>query len=261
MLLLKKNRISTIRISFISKRVLRIFLFSFIWLSTPILFFYTPEIKSDITFNKSLLTPYSVSVSGYTRDDGTVVGPYKRRPPGSVLHDEPYEKEIKSLEGKLKIIYLFFITSIFIVIFYSYKELTSFEEKFDYYIHSKILTKLIFDIRDLTVKPPHLINRLISRYSSSKIYKCIYCKKSIGNDEFHYSSLAKSNPQKTCLSCMLKMELKFKDELFYVYKFESKLKNFIENYTKISDKYFHGYSINKRKIEKYFYQKVKESRK
>jgi hypothetical protein len=39
------------------------------------------------------------------------------------------------------------------------------------------------------------------------------------------------------------------------------LKTFIENYTKISDKYFHGYSINKRKVENYFHQKVKESRK
>ncbi len=37
------------------------------------------------------LTPYSVSVRGYHRSDGTYVRAHRRRPPGSVEHDEPYE--------------------------------------------------------------------------------------------------------------------------------------------------------------------------
>ena len=37
------------------------------------------------------LTPYSVSVRGYYRSDGTYVSPHSRRPPGSVAHDAPYE--------------------------------------------------------------------------------------------------------------------------------------------------------------------------
>lgn len=53
-----------------------------------------------VTFWKSLsaykeaemhLTPASVSVSGYTRRDGTYVRPYDRRPPGGAIHDRPYE--------------------------------------------------------------------------------------------------------------------------------------------------------------------------
>lgn len=40
---------------------------------------------------ESGLTPYSVSVSGYVRQDGTEVGSYSRRPPGSRQHDEPIE--------------------------------------------------------------------------------------------------------------------------------------------------------------------------
>jgi hypothetical protein len=38
------------------------------------------------------LTPYSVSVRGYYRRDGTYVHPYNRRPPGGVMHDVPYEQ-------------------------------------------------------------------------------------------------------------------------------------------------------------------------
>jgi len=37
------------------------------------------------------MTPASVSVSGYTRSDGTRVGSYSRRPPGSRSHDRLYE--------------------------------------------------------------------------------------------------------------------------------------------------------------------------
>ena len=39
---------------------------------------------------QSNLTPYSVSVRGYYRSDGTYVRPHRRRPPGSVAHDAPY---------------------------------------------------------------------------------------------------------------------------------------------------------------------------
>jgi hypothetical protein len=42
-------------------------------------------------FAQGNLTPSSVSVSGYTRADGTRVASYYRRPPGSVAHDRPYQ--------------------------------------------------------------------------------------------------------------------------------------------------------------------------
>ena len=40
---------------------------------------------------KTHLTPASISVSGYSRRDGTYVRPYNRRPPGGAIHDRPYE--------------------------------------------------------------------------------------------------------------------------------------------------------------------------
>lgn len=39
------------------------------------------------------LTPYSVSVRGYYRSDGTYVRPHSRRPPGGAIHDVPYESK------------------------------------------------------------------------------------------------------------------------------------------------------------------------
>lgn len=44
-----------------------------------------------ISYARSHLTPYTVSVRGYHRSDGIYVDPHKRRPPRSVEHDKPYE--------------------------------------------------------------------------------------------------------------------------------------------------------------------------
>lgn len=64
-----------------------------------------PVIISLIVFSSSLyfyldagehLTPYSISVRGYYRHDGTYVSSYNRRPSGGAKHDLPYEN-VRSL--------------------------------------------------------------------------------------------------------------------------------------------------------------------
>ena len=254
------NPINKIRFFFYFKHILKVFIFSFIWLSTPIMLFYVPELKSEISYNESYLTPYSVSVSGYSRSDGSYVKPYKRRPPGSVSHDKPYENKITSLRVKIKFIYIFFTVSFLLFLFYLYKKIINSKELFENYIHTQIISKLNFDFNSISNKPPNLINRLISRYSSSKTYYCVYCKRSIGKEEFHHSNLSKSSPKKTCFNCMVKMELKFMYELGYIENFKSKLNLYISEYKKISEIYFRGYQINEFSIEKHFYKKVKENR-
>src|SRR4051812_22214616 len=49
------------------------------------------------------LTPASVSVSGYTKRDGTYIRPYNRRPPGGAIHDRPYE-DLMSLYSILMLV-------------------------------------------------------------------------------------------------------------------------------------------------------------
>ena len=64
---------------------------SFVWLVMPICIFGNIKSCSSYIDAGHHLTPYSVSVRGYYRRDGTYVNPYKRRPPGGVRHDIPYE--------------------------------------------------------------------------------------------------------------------------------------------------------------------------
>ena len=40
------------------------------------------------------LSPFSVSVRGYYRQDGTYIRPHSRRPPGGASHDAPYEGKV-----------------------------------------------------------------------------------------------------------------------------------------------------------------------
>lgn len=248
-----------IRFLFISKRISKLFIYTLVWLSIPLLF-YIPKIKSEISYNESFLTPYSVSVSGYVRNDGTIVQSYKRRPPGSVINDKPFEERIDVLNDRIMIIYSLFFISIIVFLYYLFKELRLLDKNFEKYIHSEITLKINLNLSDLYIKPTHLINRNISRHTTSKIYNCVYCKKTIEYNEFHHSSLAKTKPQKTCKNCMLKMQLKFRDELFYIDKFESKLQLFVNEYENILLINFKGYKVDKNKIENYFYKKIKESR-
>ncbi len=60
----------------------------FYFLVTALIFISSLYFYND--FGKKL-TPYSVSVRGYYRSDGTYVSPHNRRPPGSVEKDAPYE--------------------------------------------------------------------------------------------------------------------------------------------------------------------------
>lgn len=74
--------------------VLRTILKSYIWVLLPISIFGGFESCSTYIDAKSHLTPYSINVSGYHRQDGTYVRPHKRRPPGSVKKDAPWKEKM-----------------------------------------------------------------------------------------------------------------------------------------------------------------------
>lgn len=75
------------------KSIFRAILKSFAWIIIPIsCYLFTLSLDSYEEAG-SHLTPYSVSVRGYTRKGGTYVNPYHRRPRGGVPHDRPYENE------------------------------------------------------------------------------------------------------------------------------------------------------------------------
>jgi hypothetical protein len=260
-MVLTTNKIVQIRLFFIIKRIWGVFRYSIIWITLPLFIICAPKVESEIVYNQSFLTSYSVSVSGYTRADGTYVSGYNRRPPGSVSHDLPYQNAIRTLRFFNSLLYLsLFFSSIFLLVsgFKSYK---LFKSDFENYIHNQVLEKLNFNFNELLNKPFHLINRRISRYSSRSTYKCVICSKSIEHNQFHYSDLSERSPKKTCLTCMNTRWVRFKDELYYVGKFERMLELFSQEYTKTIHSHFQGFELNKHIIENCFYEKVKEIRK
>jgi hypothetical protein len=102
---------------------------SFIWLILPLSIY--GDIQSCSSFKEAgeHLTPYSVSVRGYYRRNGTYVSSYNRRPPGSVSHDAPY-KEKRFNMGLLFIICLSSgIGSIFLYRFLIIIDLDKIEQK------------------------------------------------------------------------------------------------------------------------------------
>lgn len=153
---------------------------------------------NEIDQLKRFLTPKSVSVSGYTRKDGTHVSGYSRRPPGGAAHDRPYESK-----------FFWYRTASFIVLvifgFGIYYFINLQKEDIEELLGNRALKKLNFQI-DIKQKPYKLVNTRISRfrdYSSYFIhnYNCSVCGVKILEEEFHISSRRKRSPKKWCLKC------------------------------------------------------------
>ncbi len=189
-------------IKFVSRRLIRVFFFSFIWVTIPASIFFIPNMYEARIEAGKHLTPYSVSVSGYYRKDGTYVRPHNRRPPGSVEHDAPYLATRRRLFWGITGLVLLSFGSAGGVVIFSIKEIKNRKFYFHEYIQSYIISKIKMDVSDLVDKPKHVINRLISRHDTTKMYYCISCKRLINRNEFHYSSLAVRNPSKKCIDCM-----------------------------------------------------------
>lgn len=255
------NKITLKKIFYLSKRIVIICIFSLVWLVPLVFYFFIPEINNDIEFNESRLTPKSVSVRGYTRDDGTYVNSYNRRPPGSVIRDKPIEREISRLKTTRNITYILSFISIIGFLYFIIFEISIFNKKINDKIHLEILSKIEFDFNELLNKPSHLVNRKISRFQHSGYYSCFTCKNTINSNDFYYSNLSVRKTTRICLKCMVKSEFKFTDEIFYVNKFKKNMEFFLNQYYQLGKTNYDGYEINSDLVEEFFYQKVKEIRK
>lgn len=246
---------------FLSKRLIRIFIYSFIWITVPAAVFFIPDMYEERIEAGEHLTPYSVSVGGYYRKDGTYVRPHSRRPPGSVAHDAPYQAKRSRLFWGMTGLILLSLGSTGGLVLFTHSEIKDRKGNYKAHIESDLLDRMNSDLTDLVDKPRHLINRLISRHNTSKTYHCLYCKRTIGHEEFHYSSLASRSPSKTCIDCMTKHKDRFEDELTYVWYFEERFIDFLGKFKKLNKTYYPKTIIDTKNIEKYFYESVKELRK
>jgi hypothetical protein len=246
---------------FLSKRLIRIFFYSFIWITVPATVLLIPDMYEKRVEAGKHLTPYSVSVRGYYRKDGTYVRPHSRRPPGSVAHDAPYKSKSFRLFWGMTGLILLSLGSTGGLVLFSYNEIKDRKRNHKTHIESDLLSGMNTDFTDLVDKPRHLINRLISRHDTYKTYNCISCKRAIGREEFHYSSMATRNPSKTCIDCMTKNKERFDDELTYAWYFEERLIDFLGKFEKMNKTYYPKTIIQTKNIESFFYESVKQLRK
>lgn len=219
------------------------------------------------------LTPYSVSVRGYYRSNGTYVRPHSRRPPGSVAHDAPYLSKRSRLFWGMTALILLSLGSTGGLVLFSHSEIKNRNKNYKAHIENDLLFRMNTDFTDLVDKPSHLINRLISRHNTYKTYRCVSCRREIRREEFHHSSMATRNPSKTCIDCMTKskeliyveignqlLKNRFEDELAYVRHFEQRHSDFLKKFELMNKTYYPKTIIDTDNIENFFYESVKKLR-
>lgn len=150
------------------------------------------------------MTPKSISVSGYYRNDGTYVRSYNRRPPGAVLNDRPFEalKTIASFGSITSGVYLYIL--------------------FRRYNNSHAIDFLKKDIIWVEDYPPQDFTLIsVPEYSAvpRKCWTCDVCKNKIypGSIYFYYAKNSKSNRHHICNGC--------RDHLSILYRVNMDKKN------------------------------------
>ena len=245
---------------FIFKRVARLFFLSFIWLLIPLDLIVIPIMQDLSAEAEKELTPYSINVNGYQRSDGSYVGSYSRRPPGSVEHDKPFESKINLIFWCIVFLVIINIFSLGFLVILALEEILNRSKNYKRFIEFEIISIINFDISILKNKPKNLINRLISNYKIYKIYKCRLCHRNIKYEEFHHSSLAIKNPTKTCIDCMKIDNQNYHNELQYAIKFDELLKLYTELFNDINKTLYPDCIIESKEINKFFCDSVIKER-
>lgn len=228
----------SINIRFVWKNFIK----SYIWILLPLCIYGSIYSCSEYIEAGTHLTPYSVSVSGYYRKDGTYIRPYNRRPPGGVNHDAPYEN-LRFWMGSL------FVLSVIVGIvntFYFYSNTTDeirayeraiedaenkkrAEEKEKHKNH--ILVNLSYHFNDYRFWPQNL-------YVGVSFNRCKLCYKYINRDEFYIAYKAIKYHHYVCIQCVAKNKsigrnqpsTKYVDELRFVENFKKKYEQFEKDF-------------------------------
>ncbi|MDC3285764.1 hypothetical protein OAU94_04925 [Flavobacteriaceae bacterium] len=126
---------------FLSKRLIRILFYSFIWITVPATVLLIPDMYEKRVEARKQLTPYSVNVRGYHKKNGTYVRPHSRRPPGSVAHDAPYKSKRSRLFWGMTGLTLLSLVSTGGLVLFSYNEIKDHKGNYKAHIESDCVTK------------------------------------------------------------------------------------------------------------------------
>lgn len=261
------------------------FLKSFIWLILPLCTLGSINSCSSYINSGKHLTPYSVSVSGYYRSDGTYVRPYHRRPPGSVKHDAPYKDKQTAMASLFIICIMGGGFSIFIYVCMSKSEIEKqreiiekIENKIRQEKKQKLINKIEAENKIRQEKRQEFINRFVEKMKSifyklstipsnleiGKWSKCKFCKKYISSNEFYISFKAVSNFHSVCINCAKNRDSlgrnqpksNFLDEIKYVENYNIMLNKFIKAFNKENE--INEFTFSNNELKKIFDSTLKK---
>lgn len=143
---------------------------------------------SLLIYSSLEMTPRSISVSGYTRSDGSYVRGYSRRPSGGAQHDAPFE--VMSMFFGALTLFSGFYFGIKVKEYLMFDVESDFRRNFKFsydYPEMKIYLK---DIPNIKIVP-------------KKNWNCNSCNKAIlaGTEYFYYNNESQSNHSHICNNC------------------------------------------------------------
>lgn len=242
---------------------------SYLWILLPLSIFGGFESCSTYIEAGSKLTPYSVSVSGYQRKDGTYVRPHNRRPPRSVKRDAPWKGK-RFLMGTLFLGSVALgLGSVFITYSVSVNKIDEKESQIKLLlkkrnsIHKNILGKNIshrisqeIDFDQLPEIPQYLL------FDDKK--ECKYKHKELTRTHFYVRYKAIKYSYRVCLAHVRTLpsigrgqpRSKYLKEIEYFEKYENLKGSFREKFETHATE--QSFKFSKSEIEDYFYTIYKE---
>lgn len=211
------------------------------------------------------LTPYSVSVSGYYRKDGTYVGPYNRRPPGSVNKDAPWKRQ-RFLMGTLFICSMLIGLGSLSYTFWSsaktisekqsrIRDIKKKRESIHKHIYGNLLSTNIFQSIDIDSLPEYPQNLL-----HDDLFICSYKHNELPKTQFYVKYKAIKHTYRVCLERVSELSSigrghprsNFLNEINYFMRYKELMIEFKENFKANSNN--SPYYFSSIEIEEYFYK-------
>lgn len=217
---------------------------------------FIPRFSQKIVYLENQLTPYSVSVNGYHRKDGTYANSYNRRPPGSLDRDIRIQSDIQKNKNTRTIVILSIITSLGFFGWRSKRYFFRLRNEYETYLFKLILLEF----------EPQLISELKFTYSKilkGKLYyrwsfddrniKCSRCSEFIPLRGF----MLTYRRQEICQKCLEKRSFdSISEVLYWMNKFRKEFHEIESKFLKVNITMFPNYQLDIDKFENHLHDEI-----
>lgn len=241
---------------FLTQIILRNIFISCIWITFPLGIILTPSLTKKTVELKSQLTPYSVPVQGYFRNNNSYVNSHSRRPPGSVDHDKPIKSKIEKYRFFNQTIFLSILISIGVFVSKIWKYIFNFQNEYQIFLFNQIFLKIKNDlISELSFTYSKMLKvKLDYKWTYEKTnINCNRCSEPISQGEFYLDF----SFQRLCQSCFEKRSIDSISEiLYYMNKFKREYNEINFKIIEIKNSDFPNTKFGLDTIDKYLLKKL-----